>query len=286
MPAFEPAGDDSSRRRDALAEMRLVWTAAMVFADAMSLTYKTIGEVLVELDATIAVARARGSADGYFAALYRRVTAEVEARIARGAFQDGPRMARFDIIFASRYVDAWKQRERGESPAATWAVAFECDRHYWPVVLQHLLVGMNAHINLDLGIAAAEVAPGASIHALEHDFNLINDILCEMVDDVQDRLGKIWPAMRMIDRICDDFDESVIHFSIRHARAQAWAMAVKLATAPDEAARLAHIQIVDPAMAALGRRVLNPGIKLSLMLAWVRFRERGSVAEKVDVMLR
>ena len=59
---------------------------------------------------------------------------------------------------------------------------------------------MNAHINLDLGIAAAEVAPGASIHALEQDFNLINEILCEMVDDVQDRLGKIWPAMRMIDR--------------------------------------------------------------------------------------
>ena len=266
-------------------EIRLVWVLAIAFAGSMVLTYTTIGEVLAELDATIAVARARGSADGYFAALYRRVTAEVEARIARGAFQDGPRMARFDIVFASRYVDAWKRRERGEAPTETWAVAFGCDRHYWPVVFQHLLVGMNAHINLDLGIAAAEVAPGASIHALEHDFNLINEILCEMVDDVQDRLGEIWPAMRMIDRIGDDFDESVIHFSIRRARAQAWSMAVKLATS-DEAARLAHIQTVDTAMAALGRRVLDPGFKLSLMLAWVRFRERGTVAEKIDVMLR
>lgn len=257
----------------------------MAFADSMS-TYTTIGEVLAELDTIIAVARERGSADGYFAAMYRRVTAEVEARIARGAFQEGPRMARFDIIFASRYVEAWKRRERGEQPTATWAVAFGCDRNYWPVVLQHLLVGMNAHINLDLGIAAAEVAPGASIHALEHDFNLINEILCDMIDDVQDRLGRIWPAMRLIDRICDDLDESVIHFSIRRARAQAWTMAVYLATAPDDGARFAHIQTVDTAMAALGRRVLNPGIKLSLMLAWVRFRERGSVAEKMYVMLR
>lgn len=244
----------------------------------------TIGEVLDQLDAIVEIARERGTADGFFAALYRRVTAEVEARIGRGVFEDGERMARFDVVFASRYVEAWSAHERGRPVTESWRVAFGCRDEYWPVVLQHLLVGMNAHINLDLGIAAAEVAPGPAIHGLRKDFDLINDILCEMVDDVQTRLSRVWPALRAIDRICGDLDEAVVHFSIRRARAQAWELALALAGMAGDAERAVRIKEVDTAMACLGRRVLNPGVKLRLMLGWVRLRERGTVAEKLDVL--
>ncbi len=244
----------------------------------------TIGEVLDQLDAIVEIARERGTADGFFAALYRRVTAEVEARIARGGFEDGERMARFDVVFASRYVEAWSAHERGRPLTEAWRVAFGCRDDYWPVVVQHLLVGMNAHINLDLGIAAAEVAPGAGIHGLRKDFDAINDVLCEMVDGVQTRLAQVWPALRMIDRICGDIDEAVVHFSIRRARAQAWELAVALAGMVDEAQRAQRIGEVDTLMACLGRRILNPGVKLRLMLGWVRLRERGTMSEKLDVL--
>jgi hypothetical protein len=40
-----------------------------------------------------------------------------------------------------------------------------------PRVVQHVLLGMNAHINLDLGVAAAEVAPGPAIAGLRGDFD-------------------------------------------------------------------------------------------------------------------
>lgn len=166
--------------------------AAPIFsaAEAGRPVLTSIDDVLRELDAILDVARRRGTADGYFAALYRRVTAEVKARIARGEFDDGGRMARFDVIFAGRYIEAWWQRERGETPTACWGVAFDSSRSYWPVVMQHLLVGMNAHINLDLGIAAAEVAAAGEIDALKNDFHTINRILGELVDDVQDRLAR------------------------------------------------------------------------------------------------
>lgn len=245
----------------------------------------TIDDVLVQLDAIIDVARRRGSADGYFAALYRRVTAMVKERAAAGGFQDGARMIRFDVLFASRYTTAWLARERGETTSEVWDVALGCDRAYWPVVLQHLLVGMNAHINLDLGIAAAECAPGESIHQLESDFNAINEVLCAMIDDVQIRLAKVWPALRVIDRVCGDFDEAVVNFSIRRARDQAWQLALTLAAQSSERERLQTIQQVDRAMSLIGRRVLRPGVGLALKLAWVRLRERGSVAEKIRVML-
>jgi hypothetical protein len=117
----------------------------------------SIDEVLVELDVIIKACRERGSADGYFAALYRRVTAEVKAGIARAGFEDGARMEQLDVAFANRYLDAWTHKEQGVRITESWEVAFDCSRDYWPVVLQHLLLGMNAHINLDLGIAAAMV---------------------------------------------------------------------------------------------------------------------------------
>lgn len=244
----------------------------------------TIGEVLDQLDAIVEIARERETADGYFAALYRRVTAEVEARISRGAFEDGDRMARFDVEFASRYVEAWSAYERSLPLTKVWQTAFDCRSDYWPLVLQHLLVGMNAHINLDLGISAAVVAPGAAIGALRNDFDQINDVLCEMVENVQERLAAVWPALRGIDRVCGDADEAVVHFSIRRARAQAWELAVALAGTASDAERALRIASVDTAMAALGRRILNPGVKLRLALGAVRIREQGTVAQKLGVL--
>src|SRR5688572_16078527 len=248
--------------------------------------FATIDEVLGQLDAIIQVARERGTADGYFAALYRRVTAEVKARIARGSFEDGARMARFDIIFASRYVDAWLQQERGEKPTASWGLAFDSSRSYRPVVMQHLLLGMNAHINLDLGIAAAEVAPGAAIDAVKNDFDTINQVLSELVDDVQNRLGQVWPGVRVLDRVGGGLDEKMVNFSIGRARAASWLMATTLAAESDPARRAAHIRQIDAVMSLLGRGILNPGWRISSVLAMVRLRERGTVADKLDILLK
>jgi len=246
----------------------------------------SIDAVITELDAIIAVSRKRGTAEGYFAALYRRVTAEVQARISRGGFENGPRMERFDVIFANRYLDAWTLRERGERITDSWNEALNCSGHFWPVVLQHLLLGMNAHINLDLGIAAATVAPGREIHGLKRDFDSINAILAEMTGDVQDRLANVWPAMRWLDRGAGGIDEAIVNFSIRRARDHAWAVALALAEMDLEDARAAHVLRTDATMAALGRKVRRPGLKLAITLGFIRLRERGSVSEKLDVLLR
>jgi len=247
---------------------------------------KTIDDVLVQLDTIIGIARNRGTADGYFAALYRRVTAEVKARIAKGEFEDGPRMARFDVIFASRYVDAWLQQERGEQPTNCWRVALAASRSYWPVVMQHLLLGMNAHINLDLGIAASEVSPGVEINALKHDFETINRVLGDLVNDVQDRMGRVWPGVRVLDRLGGGLDEALVNFSISRARDASWLLATTLAAEPDTERRAAHVRMIDGAMSLIGRGVLNPGWRATAILAVVRLRERGSVAEKLDVLLK
>ena len=248
--------------------------------------FATIDDVIVQLDFIIDTARRRGSADGYFAALYRRVTETVKERIAQGGFADGPRMARFDVAFARRYVGAWFQHERGEKPTSAWSVALSCETSFWPVVIQHLLVGMNAHINLDLGIVAAEIAPGAAIQDLKGDFDAINQLLSDLVGGVEDRLGTIWPGVRILIKAGGGLDEEIVNFSLRRAREAAWGVATTLAAEPDAGRRAAYIQSVDDFTALLGRGVLHPGIWAASKLAFVRLRERGSVAEKLDVLLK
>src|SRR3954466_2154105 len=66
-----------------------------------------IDDVLRILDGIIADTRARRDPLGYFPALYRQVTLTVKQGIASGYFDDGPRMDRFDALFADRYFAAY-----------------------------------------------------------------------------------------------------------------------------------------------------------------------------------
>ena len=160
----------------------------------------TIDEVIENLDGVIARARRQDSRAGYFPALYRKVTVRVKEGIRDGVFEDGERMERLDVIFASRYLEAVSAVARGEPTTRSWAVSFRAARSWWPIVLQHLLLGMNAHINLDLGIAAARTAPGAELASLENDFNTINDVLAKLVNGVKEELTAVWPRLRRLDR--------------------------------------------------------------------------------------
>ena len=67
---------------------------------------ETVDQVLKALDAVIADAVRTGSRVGYFAAIYRKVTAKVAEGIASGFFDDSERMQRLDVAFATRYLTA------------------------------------------------------------------------------------------------------------------------------------------------------------------------------------
>jgi hypothetical protein len=57
--------------------------------------------------------------------------------------------------------------------------------------VQHILLGMNAHINLDLAVAASIVSPGNAIIKLKSDFMIVNQILAELTNKIQKRLGRV-----------------------------------------------------------------------------------------------
>ena len=138
---------------------------------------ETIDEVLSKLDEIIAESIAKQNPLGYFPALYRKVTQSVKDHIAEGYFDDNERMEHLDVIFANRYLDAYEEFTQYGTCTESWKLAFEGGKNEKLIVLQHLFLGMNAHINLDLGIAAAEVCPGDKIESLRGDFFKINIVL-------------------------------------------------------------------------------------------------------------
>ena len=152
----------------------------------------TIDQVIDQLTEIIDWSRKTKSRLGYFAVLYRKVTIKVKDGIAENFFDDGERMERLDVIFANRYLAAIDAYRNNTQPTNCWIYSFQIAKQRWPIVLQHLLLGMNAHINLDLGIAAARTVPSTALSSLHDDFNRINEILTELVGDVQDDLVQIW----------------------------------------------------------------------------------------------
>lgn len=221
---------------------------------------QTIDDVLAELDKIIEDAIQSNDYLGIFAYVYWRTTQRVQEGIANGEFSDSERMELFDVAFAKRYIDAYWQFKNQQTPTQTWLVSFHA-RLQGLTLMQHLLMGMNAHINLDLGIVAAESAPGEKIHEIEADFMQINKILASLTDEMQERMGRVSTFVAWIDRVGSNKDELFVNFGIMLSREYAWFVARQLAMrSPEE--QQEYIQQVDNNIARLSRIIQEPPGKI------------------------
>ena len=240
----------------------------------------TIDEVIATLEFIISESEKNNDTLGYFAALYKKVTIKVKEGIAAGSFHDGTRMEQLDVVFAKRYIDAYFSFKKGEPTTLSWQKAFNVSSHYQPIVLQHLLLGMNAHINLDLGIAANEISKGKNIADLENDFNRINEILSSLVHDVEKNLSEVWPTLKLILKRTGKVDDFMVDFSMTLARNGAWKFANQLFSSPEDQIN-SLIEIRDQKVNAKANIITNPGMVATIVLFIIRVMERGSVASKI-----
>ncbi|QEC67363.1 hypothetical protein FRZ67_08665 [Panacibacter ginsenosidivorans] len=244
---------------------------------------QTINDVVIRLDATVQQCIHTKNRAGYFAALYKRMTAAVAEGIQQHAFEDGPRMERLDVIFAKRYTDAYDAYYSGKPCSSSWKLVFDCCNNNNLTVIQHLLLGINTHINLDLAVAAALTCPGNSINALQHDFNKINDVINSLVDDVQESLCRVWWPMRMITKIANGRQEAVLNFSIDKARDASWASALLLAGMTAEQQQV-YVQQMDIVVQRLGTGIESPGILSHYLLQTIRAIEYDDVAQVINII--
>lgn len=242
---------------------------------------QTIDEIIIQLEGIIQHCIDTNNRAGYFAALYHRVTCRIKDGIANNEFEDNARMERLDVLFAMRYINAWNQWQSGQAPTASWRVAFEAAQSKG-LVMQHLLLGINAHINLDLGIATAETMQGYPIAGIQKDFNAINTVLASLVNVVEQEIFKVSPLMFLLDTLGKSFDEMMVEFSINTAREGAWQFAVEL-SGKTGAAYIDCIAVRDTAIAGLANNLAHPKGKffafIIKFIGWFEWKQPAKVIE-------
>ena len=240
----------------------------------------SINEVIQFLDEIIEKSKQEQCAIGLFTTLYREVTRQIKHGIENGLFQNPERMEKLDVIFANRYLKAYYQFQAKEKPSDCWAFSFTKGQEYWSIVVQHLLMGINAHVNLDLGIACAQVSTPENIEDLHSDYNKINTILSDLVQGVEECLVKILPTLTIILKLSGKIDNFFIDFSMKTARDGAWKFATEFVALPENK-REAAIQERDVKVTKIARLVSNPGYFVSGVFKFIRLFEKGTVAEKI-----
>ena len=120
-------------------------------------------------------------------------------------------------------------------------------------VLQHLFLGVNAHINYDLVLTLYEMLQPVWDTLSEsekedryHDHLLVNTIIDETIDKVQDEVvEKHVPQMDLIDKLMGRLDERLITGLISRWRKSVWEHTLQLLESQNEQEKQTHIQEVE-----------------------------------------
>lgn len=241
----------------------------------------TIDDVLFEMDRIVDICSRENLRAGYFAILYRLVTRRIKAGIENGEFEDNERMEHLDVRFAQRYIDAFYAYQSGQQTTSSWETAFRASESSQYVILQYLLLGINAHINLDLGIAASETMDGEELSGIKHDFDQINLILESLVDEFKSNIGKVSPVFWWLIGLAKGKDEMFLSFSIQIAREGAWKFAGEYHHSKN---RLNEISKRDIKITQIAQRLINPGKWLSFLLNLIRLGEYKSTSSVMMIL--
>jgi Family of unknown function (DUF5995) len=252
-------------------------------------TCSSLDEVIRALASIIDWSISVPSRLGYFAALYKRITIAVKTAIKQGAFDDGPRMERFDVAFASRYFDAlngYFHPGKFPRPTSSWQVTFDAAAREEPIIVQHMLGGVNAHIALDLGIVAATMGPGPRLLRLKEDFYKINAVLASQVNGVVASIGELSLALADLYAVLMEHEIFLINEAVKTYRDSAWRFAAILALEPGFA-RPITIWARDRQVAGQGQLMYDPpglvGLIDSIVKA-IAARESRDIAKNIQVL--
>jgi hypothetical protein len=239
-------------------------------------TQMTVGE---QIDEIIHWCHGLPSRVGFFAALYAHVAKAIEEQ--RQTFEHQVWLEDVNRAFCARYLEAVRAYRNNEPATRAWQLAFEAARERRLMVVQHLLLGANAHINLDLAIATAQTIKPENLSAFENDFHRMNSVLGGLVDGTCRSLSKVWPFLAAVNRYFLHEEDAVIKFSLTRAREHAWKQAQRLVTLEGDELQSA-IDELDARAEVLARRIMRPDQPLLAIVQIVRCGQLRSIPRVID----
>lgn len=225
--------------------------------------FRTLDDVVSEFGSWEERFRAAGDRRAIFLTLYGIVSAEMKARIAAGAFADNAWVGRYAVAFANRYRQALDDYEGGRTadvPKA-WRLSFDAARRGDGLVLQDMLLGINAHVNNDLAIALDSISIDPDRAARYRDHCQVNEVLGSVTERATARLAALYaPGFTSLDECAGNLDEMLSAFSLQVARESAWEGAVALANARDPLERRLVTAMISSRAAVMAKLLLAPSL--------------------------
>lgn len=196
---------------------------------------------------------------GVFATAYLHITRSIHHQLLQKMFIDNPWTEKYLVRFGELYRVAVVNFDRPNPSRIpkSWKISFQTAEQKEGYVIQHLLLGINAHINHDLAIALYDVGIRTNQLDKYSDHNLVNRILEDATDGLKSEVSaKYAPILRNLDRAAGTLDDELINFSIPKAREHAWTFAVALTSAPDNQTRNLIKRSLDEQAAVLARLII------------------------------
>ncbi|GAA4409010.1 hypothetical protein GCM10023187_31640 [Nibrella viscosa] len=244
-----------------------------------------IQEALFYFDKLTRHFKAQNNPMGLFTAVYLLVTQRVAEGIRLGIFDNPAMMEEVDVRFSILYFNAINHYFDGDPAAAPWQVSFEAARR--PLIAnQHIFAACNAHISFDLPQVVSDLFPGEKIQAFYGDFLKMNELFDDMYTQMNDSMARVFRPFGTVLRYLDDQVLATERALMRQGRERAWQSSVRLAGASSPEERRQLIAELEQESAALGRKLVTPSWPLNWTLSLIARSETGTVAQKIDVMLR
>ena len=174
---------------------------------------------------------AKGDRRAIFLSVYALTTYKVGVQVDAGYFNDTVWIEEYQLEFANQYRRAFYDYESGNRSKVpkVWRVAFDASKSGNTLIVQDILLGMNAHINFDLAYTLRDVDIKNNRSAKYEDHNLVNNVLSDIVGDITVALSEIYGSnYAAIDVALGDIDDQLIGTGMVAAREQAWNNARKL----------------------------------------------------------
>jgi hypothetical protein len=225
-----------------------------------------VADLVERMERLHAALEADGSPDRYFLGTYLRTTKAVAEAITSGVFEDPTWVERWDVEFAGRYLDALEAHRRDPASApATWRRAFGADASLPPEA--HVLLGMNAHINVDLPQALLAVIPAEDFTDAQllgrrrRDHERIDRILADRVAEEDLELQRAGGRRTLLDKVATPLNRQAARRMLKEARTGVWCNLAVLHRARDDGAACLERRIADLEVAGCERvgDLLRPG---------------------------
>lgn len=189
-----------------------------------------------------------------FLSCYRLMTTNVLVAVDEHRFHDGQWVSRLLHHFAKYYFDALElfNLHSADTPQV-WRLVHRAARQKKVMTLQHLMLGVNAHINYDLVFTLYDLlAPEWKTLSPEQrqqrlaDHTLVNTIIGESIDAVQDQvIDQHSPWFKLVDKLLGPTDEWLTSHLIAHWRTEVWTNTMQYIELQKRPARLAFQKKIE-----------------------------------------